>query len=245
MKDTTPVDFIQLESVDSTNTWAKDHASSFNPLHLTCVIAKEQTAGRGRQNKKWISPKNVNLYISLYFTIPEGATYVANLGQVMILACAELLLEMRAAAQIKWPNDLLLDNQKIGGILTEITQIDSKMSVILGLGLNVNMPQDLLNKIDQPATSLHLFLKKKIDPLSLIQPLLSYFIPRLRQLQSVGFAPFQSRFQELLAFKGKEITLKLPQKKIRGICDSITSEGCLRLQLHSGQFLTLSIGEII
>jgi BirA family transcriptional regulator, biotin operon repressor / biotin---[acetyl-CoA-carboxylase] ligase len=239
------IDFIQLESVVSTNTWAKENASRFNSSHLTCITAKEQTAGRGRQEKKWISPKDANLYTTLYFVIPENAPYIPNLGQIMALACAELLLEMKAPVQIKWPNDLLIHKKKIGGVLTETIIRQNSIGVVLGLGLNVNMPESILQAIDQPATSLHLILQKHLDPSSLLQPLLPLFISYLEQLQSEGFAPFQKRFLELLAYKGDSITVHLPQKNVQGVCESITPEGCLRLRLSSGKFLTLSAGEIL
>lgn len=239
------VDFIQLESISSTNTWAKEHATEFNTSHLTCITAKEQTEGRGRQNRKWLSPKDTNLYLSLYFVVPDGSSYLANLGQIMSLACVELLLEIGAPARIKWPNDILVADRKIGGVLTETIPIEHQIGIILGLGLNVNMPEELLKTIDQPATSLHRVLKKTIEPSSLIQPLLQHFIPCLKQLKAAGFAPLRSRFEELLCHKGKKISVKLPQKTVEGICDSITAEGCLKLRLPSGHFLTLSIGEIV
>src|SRR3569832_834612 len=101
------IDFIQLETVSSTNTWAKENHSHFHPHHLTCITAREQTGGRGRGQKKWISPKDCNLYTSLYFVAAENAPYISNLGQIMALACAELLIEQSVPIQLKWPNDLI------------------------------------------------------------------------------------------------------------------------------------------
>ncbi|MGH2612821.1 MAG: biotin--[acetyl-CoA-carboxylase] ligase [Rhabdochlamydiaceae bacterium] len=243
------IDFIQLDTVSSTNTWAKENALKFNPTHLTCITAHEQTAGRGRQEKKWISPKNANLYTTFYFTIPKSAPYISNLGQMMALCCAELLLELcrgqKPLVQIKWPNDLLIYKKKVGGILTETIIKNNSMGVIVGVGLNINMPETILQTIDQPATSLHLVLQKNLNPSSLLQSLLKLFMAHLTQLQSEGFAPFQQRFFELLAYKGERITIKLPHKNIQGLCDSITPEGGLKLRLPSGAFLILSAGEIL
>src|SRR5574342_298733 len=114
------IDFIQLKTTSSTNTWARENSDTFNSSHLTCITAEEQTAARGRQEKKWIAPRGCSsLYLTLYFTVPENAPYIPNLGQIMALACAELLQEMQIPAQIKWPNDLLIHKKKVGGILTE------------------------------------------------------------------------------------------------------------------------------
>lgn len=239
------IDFIQLGTIPSTNTWAKENHSRFNTSHLTCITAKEQTGGRGRQQKKWLSPKDSNLYTTLYFVVPENAPYLSNLGQIIALAFAELLIEMNLPVQLKWPNDLLLDKKKVGGVLTETVALDHSVGVVLGLGLNVNMPESILQTIDQPATSLHLFLNQEISPQSLLQPLLNRFIASLLELQEEGFSPFQKRFNELLFSKGKEIKVQLPHKKLQGICDSITSEGYLKLLLPSGEFAEISTGEII
>lgn len=239
------IDFIQLETTPSTNTWAKENHSRFNPSHLTCITAREQTGGRGRQQKKWLSPKDSNLYTTLYFVVPENAPYLSNLGQIMALTCAELLIKMNLPAQLKWPNDLLLEKKKVGGVLTETVALKHSVGVVLGLGLNVNMPESILQTIDQPATSLHFFLSQPIPSRSLLQPLLNHFISSLIELQKQGFAPFQKRFNELLFGRGKELTVQLPHKKLQGICDSITTEGYLKLRLPSGEFVEISAGEIV
>lgn len=239
------IDFIQLDTVSSTSTWARENSSKLNPSHLTCITAKEQTAGRGRQNRKWLSPKDANLYTTFYFTLPENAPYLANLGQIMTLSCAELLLQLKVPTQIKWPNDLLVNKKKVGGVLTETFPIKNRIAASIGLGLNVNMPEDLLQTIDKPATSLHLILHKQIEPLSLLDPLLKLFTSHLALLQSEGFVPFQKRFLELLAFQGEPITVHLPNKTIHGICNGITIDGRLQILLPIGDLVTLSAGEIL
>ncbi len=239
------VDFIQLATVDSTNTWAKRNAPTFNPFHLTCITSEEQTAGRARQLKKWISPKGANLYMTVYLVIPENASYQSNLGQIMALSAADLLLEMKVPTEIKWPNDLLVHQKKMGGILTETVSCKNSVGMAIGIGLNVNMPEDILKTIDQPATSLHLVLHKTLQPASLVKPLLQLFISHFSTLQTQGFAPFQTRFQKLLAYKGRTITVHMPGKVIEGTCDSITSDGRLKLLLPAGNFISLSVGEII
>lgn len=232
------IDFIHLDSVPSTNTWAKENHTRFNPSHLTCITAHTQTAGRGRQEKKWISPPGKNLTLTLYFTIPSNSLYLSNLGQIMALACAELLISLQVPTQLKWPNDLLVHNKKIGGVLTETISLTHSTGVIIGIGLNVNMPEEILQSIDQPATSL------QADPSCLLTPLLDLFLSHLTLLQQQGFASFHKRFNELLAFKGETITLHLPNKTVTGICDSITPDGRLKLILSSGDSLTFSTGEM-
>lgn len=243
------IDFIHFDTTSSTHTWAKENYTTFDPSHLTCITADEQLAGRGRQEKKWISPNASNLYLTLSFTLPQNAPYLSNLGQIMALSCAELLLSLNVPAQIKWPNDILIHNKKIGGVLTETVPHKNSTCVILSLGLNINMPAHILQTIDQPATSLHLILHKTLEPSTLLQPLLKLFLTNLSQLKIHGFAPFQPQFLELLAYKNQTITVHLPTKDIpktiQGICTSITHDGQLQLRLPSGELLTLSTGEIL
>lgn len=239
-----PVDFIQLGSITSTNTWAKDHLAQLNLAHLTCITATEQTHGRGRMKRTWTSPPG-GLYVTLCFSIPPGAPYCANLGQLLTLACAETLLTFNLPIQIKWPNDLLIEDKKIGGVLAETTAFATQTVAIIGLGLNVNLPKETLHSIGQPATSLCLLLHTALDPLSLLEPLLAHFFRLYETLHTSGFSALQPRFQELLAYHGMPITVDLPQRRVHGICDSITSIGCLKIRLPNGTFETLSIGDVL
>ena len=129
--------------------------------------------------------------------------------------------------------------------MTETIALKQSVGVVVGLGLNVNTPETILETIDQPATSLHLFLNQEIPPHSLLKPLLDLFVTHLAQLQKEGFSPFQKRFNEILFSRGKEITVQLPNQKLQGVCESITAEGYLKLHLPSGEFVEISAGEII
>src|SRR6185436_13745053 len=155
------IHYITLDSVDSTNNWVKSHLADLKPL--TCVTAEEQTAGRGRFKRHWISPRGENIYASLYLTVPLGSGYLPNLGQIMAFACAKVLRGLGLKALLKWPNDILIQDKKIAGVLTETVTKDDEIGVILGIGLNVNMSQESLNTIGVPATSLFDQSKKKWD----------------------------------------------------------------------------------
>ena len=81
---------IHFDIIDSTNTWTKNNAATLDPDQLTCITASEQTAGRGRLSRKWISPKG-NIYATLYFTLPRQCPYIINLGQILSLSCIAVL----------------------------------------------------------------------------------------------------------------------------------------------------------
>lgn len=238
------IKYIHFDSIDSTNSWAKSHASTLDPNQLTCITALEQTGGRGRWSRKWVSPKGLNIYATLFFALPKNSSCIPNLGQVLSLSCCTVLKKNGFSPQIKWPNDLLLDGKKFSGILTEAVSLDDRIGIALGMGMNVNMPKELLDAIDQRATSLAEISGHAWTLEQILEPIVLQFREDLETLQKKGFSPFQEKYTELLAYKGKTISFFDGVAQRKGICHSITPEGQLKLQLPSGELITLSAGEI-
>ena len=238
------IHFIHFDTIDSTNTWAKKNAATLDPNELTCITAQEQTAGRGRFDRKWISPKGENIYATLYFCLPLHCTSICNLGQILSLSCITVLKKKGFSPQIKWPNDILLGGKKVAGILCETVSFEDRMGIALGIGINVNMSQDLLDRIDQPATSLSQLSGQIWTLEQILEPILAQFIEDLNALESYGFEHFLPQYEELLAFKGKTITCNDGQKTIKGICHSVTSTGRLNLLLPDGTLQLISAGEL-
>jgi BirA family biotin operon repressor/biotin-[acetyl-CoA-carboxylase] ligase len=236
------IHYIHLDSVDSTNTWVKSHLSELSSL--TCVTAEEQTSGRGRFKRHWVSPRGENIYATLYVTVPLGSGYLSNLGQIMAFACAKVLRGIGFQAELKWPNDVLIQGKKIAGVLTETVTQGEEIGVIIGIGINVNMPATSLEAIDQPATSLLVLSKKTWDLKELTELLMTHFLQDLELLKKSGFAPFQAPFEKILAYKGQEISCRDGTQTITGICHSITKDGRLQLQLPSGEIKLVLAGEI-
>lgn len=236
--------YIHFDTIDSTNTWTKKNAATLDPNQLTCVTALEQTAGRGRFYRKWISPKGQNIYATLYFCIPRNSPYIINLGQILSLSCIAVLRKKGFDPKIKWPNDILLDGKKVAGILCETVSFEDKIGVVLGVGINVNMPQDLLDTIDQPATSLAQLSGQTWTLEQIIEPVLKQFIKDLDLLENQGFEPFRTLYDECLAFKGETISCHDGIKTVKGVCHSVNSDGRLNLLLPNAEVVLLSAGEI-
>lgn len=238
------INYINFVSLDSTNTWAKNNAHMLDPQYITCITAQEQTAGRGRFFRKWLSPKGQNIYATLYFQIPKTSPYLGNLGQVMCLSCCSVLREKGFSPQIKWPNDLLIAGKKVAGVLCETVAMEDNLGIVLGFGINVNMSQELLDMIDQPATSLaqqsgHLW---KIE--QILELIVKQFAHDLQNLERHGFVYFQKDYEELLAYKGQLMSWSDGIRNIKGICHSISEDGKLNLIIPSGEMLSLSAGEL-
>src|SRR5579883_912370 len=108
---------LHFTSIDSINTWAKQHAHELDPKALTCITADEQTTGRGQRDKTWFSPVG-NLYMTFFFVLPQDFHFTSNLGQIFALSAAKVLKDFGFSPALKWPNDILLKEKKAGGILS-------------------------------------------------------------------------------------------------------------------------------
>lgn len=238
------IHYVHFDTIDSTNTWAKNNAATLDPDGLTCITAKEQTAGRGRFRRRWISGKGENITATLFFTLKKDTPIITNMGQILSLSCIYVLKERGFLPQIKWPNDLLIDGKKIAGILCETAPLPDRQGIILGIGINVNMSDILLDAIDQPATSLAQLSGRTWILEEILKPLVEQFLIDLNRLETEGFAPFQEAYEQYLAFRGQPVTCTDGLQIIRGICHSINKEGRLNLLLPSGRVATLSAGEV-
>ena len=149
---------VYLEKVDSTNKWAKEHIAELKDK--TVVYTFNQTAGRGRLNRSWNNTGSDNIYASIVLKPSDEMKEVySNLTQYLCVVLAQIFDEYGVIAQIKWPNDIRVNHKKISGILAEGVNTGSKLEgIILGVGINLNTSKEVLDKINQPATSLNIEL---------------------------------------------------------------------------------------
>jgi BirA family biotin operon repressor/biotin-[acetyl-CoA-carboxylase] ligase len=239
------IKYIQFETIHSTNSWVKENAASLNQEEITCISATEQTAGRGRFNRKWVSAKGNNIYATLYFCVPKHFPYVGNLSQILSLACIEILESKGFHPQIKWPNDLLIASKKFAGILCETLNFDENIGIVLGIGINVDLPPSLLNTIDQPATSLSELSNQNVEREQLLKTLVELFCKKLEILRKQGFAPFWAAYTEHLFLKDQLIIHHDGHRTLEGTYESINEKGQLVLRLANGELKTLFSGEIM
>ncbi len=187
---------IHLDSTESTQIYAKKHQEDFVKEALTCISAEEQTQGYGRQKRRWISPKGVNLYATLAFRLPSDTVFLSCLAILLARSLSTLLEKKGLHPHVKWPNDVLIQGKKMAGILCETEEKQESVfpndfsgclgiQVFLGIGINVNMTADDCAAIDQPATSLLQETGHPWDKQALLQELLEQFTNDLRRcLQS-------------------------------------------------------------
>lgn len=235
---------IHLKSINSTNDYAKTHCSQFSPAQITCITAEEQTAGYGRMQRRWYSPKGENIYATFYFQLPLQSLHLMSLGQIMTLSLSMVLLKEGLFPKIKWPNDIQLNGKKMAGVLCETRFHSDHIDIFLGIGVNVNMDAEQLSHIDQPATSLSIETNQPWNCGSLLKKLQKQFLIDLQKFKKEGFTPFHSQFENLLAYKGQTIRCFDGKKEWVGICHSITNDGQLNLYLPNKEIHTILSGDI-
>lgn len=165
--------YIHFEEIDSTNSWAKNHLSTFAKDKLIIISAEKQNAGYGQKKRLWISPKGEGLWVTFCFYAEEADSFVIT--RMMADSLVLLLAEEGVEGQIKWPNDILVKGKKIAGILTEVAD----GFIIIGVGLNVNMPHSTFIKVEQPITSLLALTNKVFSTESILISLVKIFNKRI------------------------------------------------------------------
>jgi len=167
---------LHFDSIDSTNTYAKQHAKEFDH-EFVCITADEQTAGRGQFQRKWVSPKGVNIYATFYFRLPRDVKDLTRLAQLLAGSIEKVLLSEGLCPVMKWPNDILLNGKKVCGVLCEVEFVETEVLVFLGMGVNVNMEN--FGEVDQPATSLKVETGREWDRRDLLKKIQNQFMQDL------------------------------------------------------------------
>ncbi|MDR1453521.1 MAG: biotin--[acetyl-CoA-carboxylase] ligase [Candidatus Margulisbacteria bacterium] len=219
------MDIIRLDTVDSTNKYALAHLAAL--ADRVVITAEEQTAGRGRLDRVWSSPRGENIYCSIVLKEQRSNPLLTILAA---LAVARALRQHNIEAQIKWPNDVLVGGKKICGILAE----SSGKGLVIGIGLNVNMSEKNLAALDQPATSLRAETGQIHDREEFLRGLLEKFFAFYAETQSAGFANLFEIWQNELNIIGKQIQVQTVRREITGRVIQVTDSGALLVQTAQG-----------
>ena len=216
--------------IDSTNTWVKKNGEFLDRGKITLVTANEQTGGRGRFSRKWHSPAGLNIYATYAFFLEKLRADLGNVPQLLALSAAEALEQEGFVVKLKWPNDVLLEEKKLAGILCETTWVEKKLLVVVGIGLNVNMPTELLREIDRPATSLIVESGKEWEVEFWLGKLSEVFVLNLEKFLKEGFKGFLEEYKGRLVHSvGDQVKFHDNQKIVEGVYIGLTDDGALRL----------------
>ena len=206
---------------DSTNTLLLARAES-SPSGAV-LVAERQTAGRGRMGRQWYAEPDASLTFSLLYKLPRGSV-PGGLSLAVGVAIAEAVRELNVGGvALKWPNDVLRDGRKLGGVLIELTG----SSAVIGIGLNLRLPADLPDDVKRIATALDL----DVDRNRLLARLLASLHGVLETFGSGGFAALRDRWSALNAYAGKPVrVISEFAVPVEGICMGVDVDGALLLE---------------
>jgi BirA family transcriptional regulator, biotin operon repressor / biotin---[acetyl-CoA-carboxylase] ligase len=225
------------ETVDSTQKIA--HLLSHEgAVEGTVVIAEEQTGGRGRMDRVWHSPKSTGVWMSLILRPKIPLQRAPQLTLLTAVAIVQAIQEITTLTpQIKWPNDILIEQQKVTGILTELqADADRIISVIIGMGLNVNQTEDdFPPALRDIATSLRVKEGKEIDRADLIKVIFHKFETLYMIFLEKGFYPIKLLWESYAISIGKDITARTLNGTFTGKALGITDEGVLKVKDDDGE----------
>ena len=228
-------------STASTNadalTYLHQHSNPAS-LHGMAILAEQQTAGRGRRGRIWHSPAQGNIYCSVIMVQRAGSSqhgfFLSWIPLFSALAVADCLSDHSGVAvSVKWPNDLLIGDKKLGGILCEQTSVaENTAAIVIGIGLNVNAGRESFpRELRRGATSLALECGRTLDRAMILADLFYRLEQRMDRLGLEGPAGMIDEFTLRCATLGKRVQVTLePQGVVQGLAESIGPDGCLCLR---------------
>ena len=232
--------------VDSTNALVLKKMASDMRGAVVC-LAEMQEAGRGRRGRVWQSPFAKNIYMSIGWTFEQGIAAIEGLSLAVGVVVAEGLAALGVqGVSLKWPNDLLFEGKKLGGILVEMTGDPSgDCHLVVGLGLNVSMPDVVAKEIDQPWVDISSILGEgKVSRNRIAIELIDRLLVLLEGFEKNKFAFYQERWQGLNFYADKNVVLSSPSHTVSGLCQGVTAQGGLVLRLEDGVEKVFTGGEL-
>lgn len=234
--------------IGSTNTEAKRLAED-GAEDGTLVVADQQTAGKGRRGRSWISPAGTNVYFSLLLKPDFNPSQAPMLTLVMALAVTQGIKEMAGNSadkvKIKWPNDVVINGKKVCGILTEMSvERDYIQYVVIGTGINVGL-QDFAEEIKENASCLETELGMKISRSILIGKIMTAFEKYYELFKSAGdLSELKQDYEMCLVNKGREVCVLDPKGEYKGMALGINDTGELLVELEDGTTNAVYAGEV-
>ena len=233
-----------FDSIDSTNTEALKQARTGADEGL-CILARQQTAGRGRQGRIWTSPQDAGLYLSIVLRPRLDAKHLPLITLAAAVAVFDTLAQIGIEADIKWPNDILVNEKKICGILAETSETERGFAVIVGVGINLTS-QNFPSELTDTATSLESVLLRPVAFSEIRQPLLNFFDHWYSHLHEVdGASTIVDKWASRSTyFRGKQVRVTLTNETIIGVTDGLEPNGALRVRCDNDELTIVNAGDV-
>lgn len=224
------------DRIDSTNTHLM-RAASAGAAHATCTVAELQTAGRGRRGRAWQAGLGNSLAFSVLWRFDCGAGALSGLSLAVGVAMMRALHELGAMhAQLKWPNDVLSEERKLAGILIELQgDMDGPSAAVIGIGLNLRLPEAMRRAIDQPAIDLARLLDTPLIPDEVLAALLRHLADVLQVFSHSGFESLREEWTAHHAYHKGAVRMLMPDgRAVEGIAEGVAPDGALLVRTAEG-----------
>ena len=238
------INILRFDSIGSTNTEAANQARQGADEGL-CVIALEQSAGRGRHGRTWVSEPDSGLYFSIVLRPKLDLKYLPLLTLMSGVAVYDTLKEFGLKPDIKWVNDLLIGDKKISGILAETVDTPNGNAVIVGIGINLKS-SNFPDEIAETATSLQAERSGAVTSGNVEGALIKYLSYWYAILNSDDGPPeiVQNWRVRSSYFSGKAVRVTLPDSVIEGTTDGLEENGALRVKTADGSVTIVQAGDV-
>lgn len=226
-----------LCETDSTSQQLLLAAQEGAPTGSVC-LAEFQHHGRGRRGRRWISPFGSNIYLSLLWRFQQGTVYLGGLSLAVAVALMRSLDEFGVVkAGIKWPNDILVDNRKLSGILLDVAgESNGPCYAVIGVGINYRMPEESAMTIEQPWTDLYQH-GVSAGRNRVTGRLLNHLVQVVKEYQMSGFETVRDEWCRWDLTRDQEVIIHQQQSQIEGVARGINAQGLLQVEqggvLHS------------
>ena len=239
------IDSIELlYMTDSTNRLLMDRIG-VSGFHGSIALAEFQSAGRGRRGRHWLSPLGAGICLSAGWHFDAQPEAMPALSLAAGVAIVRSLHEQGLVkARLKWPNDIICAGKKLGGILLETRgEMAGPCDIVLGIGINYQLPEQAVSEIAQPVTDI---CSQQASPLSrnrLAGVVINSAVRMLKEFSVHGFAPFSEYWRQYDWYAGKQATLLMPDRSYTGKVLGVSGNGLLRMSIE-GEIHQFANGEL-
>ena len=236
-------------STDSTNS-ALLRAAARADDRLEVLLAECQTAGRGRRGRTWASPLAAHLYLSAARGFGGGLARLGGLSLVAGVATVDALHALGCpSVKLKWPNDLVIDGptglSKLGGLLVEgAGEHAGPARAVIGLGLNVHMPEGAADGIDQPWVDLARLMHRPPTRNTLAASVVSHWVDAFDRFEVDGLVPFLRRYGQIDALASRTITVHAARGAFDAVAMGLGDDGSLQVRMPDGAMQSVHAGEV-
>jgi len=240
--------FETHDQIDSTNSHLSALAHKQPESTGVICLAEQQTAGRGRRGRQWVSPFGSNIYLSLLCQFQQGPGSLSGLSLAVGVAVIKALKKHHIeGVGLKWPNDIYWQQKKLGGILIEVSgESNGPCSAVIGLGLNLYLPEQQAMTIEQDWVDLRQIsaISQQLSRNQLQATLIEQLFNVSLQYNEQSFAQYRDEWRLYDCMRGQQVSLFMGNQQIDGTVEGINDEGLLLLKTPQGQVKGFASGEV-